>query len=431
MTTITEELLRTLHSPKRNHYYYGKPLDVRSFELEQCYGIDKQWLLNRLTLGTGVLCGLRVVPGADGTVALQRGVAIDGLGREIIVPDPVVVDPAQPTDEHGRPTGDPLASGFTTIRVCYAECAAEPTAVEVSECDGCQRTAPALTRESFVVLVTAGLPDATPPALSPEQRDAIFPAPPPDGFDRRVAAESTLDIHCAPPEQPCVVVATVDLDASPRVVDEYGHRPQVFSNTVLFQLIAALAERVDACCGGEGPPPVELAPRVTGIRPGNAATVPDSWAQEPTLTLGFDQEMALTDLENPEDWLRVWWFPYWGPVDFGELQRIKVHLADPGGGMTPTYRAEPIPAERFTVVVQLSGDGPITAAATGLNLDAEFAGTALTSVLAEELWEIDNATPGTDLAQAIVTQGFGTLPSGNGQPGGAWFSSFFRLGPVQ
>src|SRR3954452_24240418 len=109
----SEALLRVLSAPRRNHFFYGKRMDVQHFVMEQNYGKLKQWLLNRLTLGKGVICGLTV--SVDGRrVCVDPGVAIDGLGREIIVPvryclDPVVVDdgccgahPTRPPTKPGR-----------------------------------------------------------------------------------------------------------------------------------------------------------------------------------------------------------------------------------------------------------------------------------------------------------------------------------------
>ena len=131
------EILTRLASPVRNRYYYSKLLDVYHLELEQNYGNLKRWLLNRLSLGSGVLCGLEVVASADGSRARVRGgVAIDGWGREIIVPtDSPPIDPRQPTDACGRPAGEPIrGGGIVTLSLCYHECQAEPSPVMVSEC---------------------------------------------------------------------------------------------------------------------------------------------------------------------------------------------------------------------------------------------------------------------------------------------------------
>ena len=49
-----------LLAPKRNHYYFSKMMDVLQFDMEQVYHIRKRQLINRLGIGTGVLCGLGV-----------------------------------------------------------------------------------------------------------------------------------------------------------------------------------------------------------------------------------------------------------------------------------------------------------------------------------------------------------------------------------
>jgi len=49
-----------LPAPRRNHYFYSKLMGVLQFQMEQAYGIRERRLMNRLTLGVGVLCGLDV-----------------------------------------------------------------------------------------------------------------------------------------------------------------------------------------------------------------------------------------------------------------------------------------------------------------------------------------------------------------------------------
>ena len=106
-----DELLRALAAPKRNQFFYGKRMDVQHFRMEQDYGKSKQWLLNRLTLGKGVLCGLRVSASAD-RIIVDPGVAIDGLGREIVVPvrtsieAPALRGPERDSDD-GPAAGEP------------------------------------------------------------------------------------------------------------------------------------------------------------------------------------------------------------------------------------------------------------------------------------------------------------------------------------
>src|SRR5690242_1702327 len=122
------DLLTRLTTPTRNRYYYGKLLDAFHLELEQDYGNRKRWLLNRLSLGTGVLCGLKVSTSADRKqVRVGPGVAIDGWGREIVVDvDSPGVDPRQPTDDCGQNVGGPArGAARMTLWICYHECEAE------------------------------------------------------------------------------------------------------------------------------------------------------------------------------------------------------------------------------------------------------------------------------------------------------------------
>lgn len=192
----TEALIRALTEPRRNHFFYGKRMDVQHFEMEQQYGKLKQWLLNRLTLGKGVLCGLRV--SLDGQrVCVDPGVAIDGWGREIIVPvrtciDPLAVDtgccghhPQASTITPSRPAGNPDThnhlggttnpahhepstsvpassehpkNGVFTLWVCYHECLADYQPVLVSDCQTRDHCAAGTVVESFCLKTTPGLP---------------------------------------------------------------------------------------------------------------------------------------------------------------------------------------------------------------------------------------------------------------------------------
>lgn len=86
LATRTPNRRPVLAAPERNHYFYGKLLDVHHFELETQYLNAKRWLLNRLVTGYGVVCGLDVDPGEEtNELWLSPGVAIDRWGREIIV----------------------------------------------------------------------------------------------------------------------------------------------------------------------------------------------------------------------------------------------------------------------------------------------------------------------------------------------------------
>lgn len=76
---------------ERNRYFYGKLLTVRDFMTEQTYNADKRRLINRLMYGSGVVAGLQVVAVDDKSISIETGVALDALGREIVVPSPMTM----------------------------------------------------------------------------------------------------------------------------------------------------------------------------------------------------------------------------------------------------------------------------------------------------------------------------------------------------
>ena len=75
---------------ERNRYFYGKMLTARDFEIEQRYHNNKRRLLNRVLFGAGVVCGLGVYQNDDTSFSVETGMALDYLGREIVVPTPII-----------------------------------------------------------------------------------------------------------------------------------------------------------------------------------------------------------------------------------------------------------------------------------------------------------------------------------------------------
>jgi hypothetical protein len=73
---------------ERPRYFVGKLVTAEDFELEQRYHIEKRRLLNRMLQGAGVVSGLGVVEGEQGTVTVAPGFALDPHGREILVSEP-------------------------------------------------------------------------------------------------------------------------------------------------------------------------------------------------------------------------------------------------------------------------------------------------------------------------------------------------------
>src|SRR5438874_9905452 len=86
---IDQRSLAELHALRHNRYFYGKLMGVLQFAMEQQHALSQQMLFGRLAFGSGVVCGLEVVPitfdGQRG-VRVTAGMAIDGWGRTVIVP---------------------------------------------------------------------------------------------------------------------------------------------------------------------------------------------------------------------------------------------------------------------------------------------------------------------------------------------------------
>jgi hypothetical protein len=244
-----ETMLTRLVSFSRNRYFYGKFLTERDLTLEQGYVNRKRWLVNRLGLGSGVLCGLEVELSKDGSCLLvQPGVAIDPLGREIIVPEAYcLANPRQPTDCEGKPTGKAVdGAGTLYLCLCYRECDSEPVPVMVSDCETRQACAANMVRERYCLRLCTeiGRTDTLPCS-------DIFPAPPPKDFDYRGAVSKAIRPRCDAPTTDCVVLADVKLPADAKAtvtVDMFSHRTTLFSNAMLFDLLMCLAQQMAVCC---------------------------------------------------------------------------------------------------------------------------------------------------------------------------------------
>lgn len=75
---------------ERNRYYAGKMLTSADFAAEQGYVNDKRRFLNTVMFGSGIVCGCNVYSLDDLSIFVESGLAIDRLGREIVVDTSVV-----------------------------------------------------------------------------------------------------------------------------------------------------------------------------------------------------------------------------------------------------------------------------------------------------------------------------------------------------
>jgi hypothetical protein len=110
----------------RPRYFFGKILSVDDLTAEHNYFLEKQRLRNQLVFGDGIVSGLSVAVGKEGSgrrVVLSPGLAIDPAGNEICVRD--VMTCALP------PSG-------TRIYVClrYVEAETSPVPTILSDSDG-------------------------------------------------------------------------------------------------------------------------------------------------------------------------------------------------------------------------------------------------------------------------------------------------------
>ena len=236
-----------LAKPERNKYFYGKMLDDKSLTLEQHYFNQKRWLLNRLGLGCGVVCGLQTVI-QDDKVCIAAGVALDSQGREITVTDAVLIDPTILTDDKGVQAGSPLTSGTVYVCLAYKECATEPVPVLVTDCDSLNQTAPSIIQETYRILIKAGQPGllkSPDPALcealhfkgdneDPELNKIEKIAEVNKALSSRDCSTNT---DCA-----CVVLAVISIQDGTLSLIDKDAEPRVYSNPQLFEMLMCLSD---------------------------------------------------------------------------------------------------------------------------------------------------------------------------------------------
>lgn len=260
MDTLVPLRPDALASPRRNNYFYGKLLDELHLTMEQNYVNGKRWTLNRLALGTGVLCGLQVT--TDGkTLTVAAGVAVDGLGREIIVPQAVTIDPWQAAGTCDTTTAlDAAQQHDVYLALCYCERKADLMPALVTDCDTEDPCAPSTIVEGFKLVVH----EATAPAATLAS-GALCQALDSTGDaaeKRQRICEILTDASPSPCTTPqgdvCVVLATMTLAANGPVtgLDDVTNRNVLCSNELLFELLLCLqsAKGDKGDTGPAGPP---------------------------------------------------------------------------------------------------------------------------------------------------------------------------------
>jgi hypothetical protein len=261
-----------LTTPVRNHYYYGKLLDVNHFELETNYGNAKRWLLNRLVLGYGVICGLGVRFAKDEPWSLQvaRGAAIDHCGQEIIVPQewsnavPIPASLVPPAPSAGAPGASPPVAGVpppsapipnpsyldSHVVLCYHECQSSPEPVLAGSCASTGPCLPGEIREQYRIEICAG---AAPPFSAKCQ--AIQNAFSNGQINYQALANYVTNRTVELPRHCGIVLANLHIPVvpDPRACrDDWidiSVRRIVYSNDLLFDLLLSLAGAASSQAG--------------------------------------------------------------------------------------------------------------------------------------------------------------------------------------
>jgi len=232
-----------LSAPERNHFFYGLLMDVARFEKDARYANAKRSLINRMIVGRGVVCGLNVEADGD-NIVISPGIAIDGWGREIILPEARSLDPRALTDDEGTPTGTNAADGaVVSICLAYAETDTDPVPVLVADCDTPGNCAPSTVLERPAIVVREPQdPAPAPPECALPQK---FPLPPNPQLHTFLAERLTNGCpDLTTPADPCVALARITL-GTPNEIDTVAGRQLIYSNALLYELILCLAARVN------------------------------------------------------------------------------------------------------------------------------------------------------------------------------------------
>lgn len=135
---------------ERNNYFYGKQFTVRDLLQEQRYFNKKRWLLNRMVLGWGVVCGLGVSWKKDkAKLEVKTGMALDCCGHEIIVCEPQYLELEQYEEACRCAEEKREYEGKFVLCLEYEKCETEPIELPPVGCNKEERTEYNRIREGF------------------------------------------------------------------------------------------------------------------------------------------------------------------------------------------------------------------------------------------------------------------------------------------
>jgi hypothetical protein len=230
-----------LEPPRRNRYFDGKVLTAADQTLEQEYLLARERRLNLHVFGHGVVSGLGLttVQSGDGWgIRVSPGLAIDGCGRVVVVPEEHELVPLALTDAHGHPIARRRGRlpRRLVVSLCYRECPAD-----LRPAPGSDEPEAGTWLESCAIRVSKGKASVAAGPRSDRAVDALRAG---SLHDAMCALSDALD--ASPPADPCIVLANVMIaDDGTLDVEQCTPRPIVPTNRLLLALVGALAERFE------------------------------------------------------------------------------------------------------------------------------------------------------------------------------------------
>jgi hypothetical protein len=246
----------------RNHYFTGKLLTERDFTAEQKYMADKLRLHHVALHGWGVVCGLKVTPHPNCPalrIVVEPGLAVDGCGREVRVPQRVDLtlpppatlateDPCPPDDIDQQTNGpsvdqtpdQPTVSLYIGLR--YVERGAEQMPAPFNECAcGSSGTQPNRICEGYELTISADEPKGF--EIIRKEKEAW------DSQDPEAIYKSLLDGCPEPCDIDRIPLAVIhDFTPGQEVKKESIHnrtyRRRLPSTTVLDRLIGCILQKI-------------------------------------------------------------------------------------------------------------------------------------------------------------------------------------------
>jgi hypothetical protein len=228
--------LTELHELRRNRYYEGTLLTAADFTREQEYWLARERQLNSRVFGHGVVSGLGVTALRSGDtpgLRISPGLAIDGWGRLVVVPEEHEIVPVALTDKRGRPVErrkGTLPRRFV-VSLCYRELRADPVVGPDDQAEA------ATWVETYAIRVRKGSAATDPTPRLDEVLDALRAGGLHDALCALGGAgDSPL------PDDPSVVLANVSTATGGTLeVEQCAARRVVATNAALLALIAGLA----------------------------------------------------------------------------------------------------------------------------------------------------------------------------------------------